>query len=75
MHAIKSTPLHAIRKRREKTLAEVAQAVGTDAGNLSRIENGKQQASPALAERLARHFGYAITEIEILYPERFRGDR
>ena len=41
------------------------------AGNISRLENGKQRASPDLAERLAKHFGYAITEIQILYPERF----
>ena len=48
-----------------------SKAIGTDAGNLSRIENGKQRASPDMAEKLARHFGYAITEIQILYPERF----
>ena len=64
-------PLKAIRIQRDQTLSEVATAVGTDAGNLSRIENSKQKASPELAEKLAKHFGYAITEIQILYPERF----
>lgn len=64
-------PIRAMRVKRNQTLAEVAAAVGTDAGNMSRIENGKQQASPALAEKLARYFSYEITEIQILYPERF----
>jgi transcriptional regulator with XRE-family HTH domain len=66
-----SSPLKALRLKRSQTLQVVATAVGTDAGNISRIENGKQKASPAMAERLAKHFGYAITEIQILYPERF----
>jgi len=64
-------PLKAARTRRGLTLDQVSQAVGTDSGNLSRIENGKQKASPDLAERLAKHFGGEITEIQILYPERF----
>jgi transcriptional regulator with XRE-family HTH domain len=64
-------PLKALRIKRGQTLQTVAAAVGTDAGNISRLENGKQRASPDLAERLAKHFGYAITEIQILYPERF----
>ena len=64
-------PIRAIRLKQGQTLAQVALAVGTDAGNMSRIENGKQRASAELAEKLAKHFGYAITEIQILYPERF----
>lgn len=66
-------PIKAIRRERGQTLAAVADAVKTDVGNLSRIENCKQTASPDLAERLAKHFGYAVTEIQILYPERFTG--
>lgn len=65
------TPLKTLREARGMTLQSVAQAVGTDRGNLSRIENGKQRPSPELAERLALHFGYAITEMQLLYPERF----
>ena len=65
------SPLKKIRIARGFTLAEVASAVRTDVSNLSRIENTKQKASPELAERLAKHFGYAITEIQVLYPERF----
>ena len=68
-----NTPLKLARIKRDCTLAEVSAAVGTNTGNLSRIENRKQQASPELAEKLAKHFGYEITEIQILYPERFVG--
>ncbi|BCB27038.1 hypothetical protein SKTS_19240 [Sulfurimicrobium lacus] len=65
------TPLKQARIRRGQTLADVAQAVETDDSTISRIENRKQSASPELAEKLARHFGNAVTEIEIIYPERF----
>lgn len=65
------SPLKQTRLRRNGTLADVARAVGTNNGNLSRIENGKQKASPKLAEKLAHYFGHEITEIQILYPERY----
>lgn len=65
------TPLRKIRLAREESIHQVADAVGTNAGNLSRIETSKQKASPELAEKLATYFGYAVTEIQILYPERF----
>lgn len=68
---MRNHPLRNERLRRGQSLATVAAAVGTDAGNLSRIENGKQRASPELAEKLAKHFGCAVTEVQILYPERF----
>lgn len=65
------SPLKRTRLTTGRTLSEVASAVGTNPGNMSRIENGKQRASPGLAEKIAKYFGYAITEIQILYPERF----
>lgn len=65
------TPLKGLRVGRGISIHKVAEAVGTYGGNLSRIENGKQRCSPELAEKLAKFYGYAITEIEILYPERF----
>jgi transcriptional regulator with XRE-family HTH domain len=64
-------PVKAARKKRGQTLTQVAAAIGTDAGNLSRIENGKQRPSLEMAEKLAQHFGYEISEIQILYPQRF----
>jgi putative transcriptional regulator len=66
-----SLSIKAARLKRGQTLMQVAKAIGTDAGNLSRIENGKQMPSPKMAEKLAQHFGYEISEIQILYPERF----
>jgi transcriptional regulator with XRE-family HTH domain len=66
-----ASTIKTIRLRRGQTLTQVARAIGTDAGNLSRVENGKQNPSPRMAARLAKHFGYEITEIQILYPERF----
>lgn len=65
------TPLRLARQRRDLTLDDVAAAVEVDISTISRIENGKQVASPALAEKLSKFFGNAVTEIEILYPERF----
>lgn len=64
-------PLRRARELAGKTIVEVGRSVGVDPGNLSRIENGKQKASTELAEKLAKYFDGGITEIEILYPERF----
>lgn len=70
------TPLRKARLDNGWRLADVvtrlsALGCSTDTGNLSRVELGKQKASPVLAENLSRVFGGAITEIHILYPERF----
>ncbi|KKK61393.1 hypothetical protein LCGC14_3014760 [marine sediment metagenome] len=65
------TPLRKIRKERNKSLEQVAESVGIHPANLSRIERGIQSASKDLAENLSIYYGQAITEIEILYPERF----
>lgn len=65
------SPLRRIRTARSLTLAEVSRAVGTDPANLSRIETMKQPASAELAEKLVAYYGSGITEIEVLYPERF----
>lgn len=45
-----------IRKARGMTLADVAAALGTDTGNLSRVENGKQGYSDDLITKLAGVF-------------------
>ncbi len=68
------SPLRRVREAKGQTIVEVCRAVGIDQGNLSRIENGKQRASVEVAEKLVKHFGSAITEMEILYPERFTAD-
>lgn len=65
------SPLKRARLTARKTLSDVAPAVGLDTGNLSRIENCKQTASKETAEKLSKFFEGAITEMEILYPERY----
>ena len=65
------TPLRRIREMKKYSLAEVATSVSSDPGNLSRIENGTQKPSVTLAERLVRFFDFEITELELLYPERY----
>ena len=71
MKAKKITPLKRARIERGDSIRVVAAAVKTNPGNLCRIENARQKPSPDLAERLALHFGHAITELQILYPERY----
>jgi transcriptional regulator with XRE-family HTH domain len=71
------TPLRNARTRRGWTLHEVSAhllAIGagsTDTGNLSRIERGAQRASTSMAENLCRVFGGELSELHILYPERY----
>ena len=69
-----NSPLRKIRLKKRLTLAAVSAAVGTDAGNLSRLERRTQVAGPDIAARLSRFFGGAISELEIIYPERYPRD-
>ena len=52
--------LRQLRQKRGKSLEDVAAAVGTDAGNLSRIERGIQLPSGQLAQRIADFYGKKI---------------
>lgn len=70
------TPLKRARLAKKWTLADVSARLAqlgdaVDSGNLSRVERGVQRASAALAENLSKVFDGEITEIHILYPERF----
>lgn len=77
------TPLKQARILRRWTLADVSARLAqlgdqVDTGNLSRIERGAQRASTSLAESLCKVFNNetqegveALTEMHILYPERF----
>lgn len=65
------TPLKKVRIKNEETLQDVAKVVGVDTGNLSRIERGLQVPSKDLAAKLASHFNHEVTEMHILFPERF----
>lgn len=66
-----NSPLRNARLKREKTLQEVATAVGIDTGNLSRIERGEQIPNKDLAEKLVNYYGNEVSELQIIYPERF----
>ena len=66
-----NSPLKLARLSREQTLHQVAEALGIDTGNLSRIERGTQVPSKELAEKLANYFGNGLTEMQIIYPERY----
>jgi transcriptional regulator with XRE-family HTH domain len=65
------SPLKKARLKRELTLQQVANEVGIDTGNLSRIERGLQIPSKELAEKLVKFFDNEVTETQIIYPERF----
>lgn len=69
-----TTPLRNARLKAKMTIQEVASSIKCDPGNLSRMERGIQRPSPEVAERLARLFSAELTEIQILYPERFCAD-
>lgn len=66
-----TSPLKRARLKRELTLQQVANEVGIDTGNLSRIERGLQIPSKELAEKLVKLFDNEVTETQIIYPERF----
>jgi len=65
------TPLRLARERHGLTIVQVSASAGIDPGNLSRIERGVQVPSLELAERLAKQFEGELTELQILYPERY----
>lgn len=65
------SPLRLARERRGLTLKQVADAVAMDPGNLSRVERGEQMPSKELVAALVKFFGNLVTELQIIYPERF----
>lgn len=62
--------LRKIRKGRGYSLVQASEILGIDASHLSRIERGLQRPSPDVAELLSKLFG--VSEIQLLYPERFQ---
>jgi transcriptional regulator with XRE-family HTH domain len=71
MTTVPISPLRRLRLERGLSIHDVASAVSTHPANLSKIERQIRGASPALAERLATFFQPDLTELEILYPDRF----
>lgn len=70
------SPLRKLRKTRNLDQVAFAAAVGIDQATISRIERSTRTrldpalpgATPEHAAKIARYFGHAITETEILYP-------
>ncbi|AUY25527.1 MULTISPECIES: helix-turn-helix domain-containing protein [Mixta] len=65
------TPLRKMRVEKKLTISEVAIATQLDVGNLSRIERGMQVPSLETAEKLSKFFKGKISEMQILYPQRY----
>lgn len=65
------SPLRLAREKRDMTLQDLAVEVQSDVGNLSRIERGVQVPSRDLAEKLCAVFPGEVTELQLIYPERF----
>lgn len=63
------TPLKKARIRAGISIYELARQTGIDRGNLSRLERGLAGMSRDNVAILARHL--KISELEILYPERY----
>ena len=67
------TPLRAARLRRRLSLDAAGEMVGTCGANLSRIERGMARASKRMITELVRLYEGEVTEMEIMYPERYIG--
>ena len=66
------TPLKRIRLERGITQATLADRIGIDQSHFSRIENDEAKASADVAAKIADEIGREwITELHILYPERY----
>lgn len=53
-------------------LREAARRLDMDPGYLSRIETGHATPGAALAEKIAQLYG--VSELQVLYPERYGSD-
>lgn len=65
------SPLRLAREKRGMTLNALAKIVGSDVGNLSRIERGVQVPSAQLAERICSEFSGEVSELQLIYPTRY----
>ena len=66
------TPLRKLREARGVSQSEVAAACGIDQPTYSKIENkDSQYVSKKDIQALCRYFGSAITELHIMFPDRY----
>jgi transcriptional regulator with XRE-family HTH domain len=52
-----------VRKAQKRTLVELAAAIGSDAGNLSRIEKGTQNATEETLLAISRELGVPMSDL------------
>lgn len=64
------TPRQFFEAKNKRVCEAVATKAGTSYSNFFQIKNGGS-CSPRLAERLAEASNFEMTELEILYPERY----
>lgn len=64
-----TSPLYRARLSAGLTQNQLAEKSGVLQSTISRLERGQDSASPSTAEKLASVLG--ISELEILYPERY----
>lgn len=69
------TPLQFYRKYDKEHVERMAKKAGTSFGNFKLIALGHGSASKYMAERLAKASKGEMTELEILYPERYDGKK
>lgn len=69
MKLCSQSPLTLARKAHGLSTRQLALAVKSNSGHISRIETGRGKASPELAKRVADYFNGGISLEEILYPE------
>jgi hypothetical protein len=67
------TPNQYYKNHTKEQLELLAQAAGTSFANFQQIALADGAVGKRLAERLAAASGGIMTELEILYPERFEG--
>ena len=68
------TPLRLARLKRGLRLADVAKGIGSTPAQLSMVETAKHHPSADLAARISGFFKGEVSEMEILYPERFMSE-
>jgi transcriptional regulator with XRE-family HTH domain len=63
------TPLKKYREKQKTPSRRVAIELNITPSHYRRVEIGEVKASPELANRIAKHFGNAVTRDQILFPE------
>jgi transcriptional regulator with XRE-family HTH domain len=66
------TPLGKLRRAIGLTTVELGAMVGMDNGWISKLENGLNRPSPLAAEKICAVFRGELTEMHLIYPERYK---